>query len=166
MVDTNTNANQNSVKAPVTSKEVSAPSDIPSGFDISAGRVMGDGWAKKEKGNIICGRLLGRHAMEDDRAFYQVELSYPCKAFQGKGDDTQEVTLQKGDVVNIDESKAVQGMRKYIQFMDHGGVYDVWIKYGEKQKLDGGNTFWPIENGPRLKEVKKPKMVQKDDVPF
>jgi len=145
--------------------DISKKSDAPDGFDISAGRVLADGWAIKEKDNVICGRLLGRNSMNDDRAFYQIKLTHSCKALTGKGDDTISVVLQPGNVVNVDESKAMDGMRKYIQYMEHGGLYDVWIKYGEKQKLDGGNTFWPIVDGPRLKEVKKPKLPV-SDTPF
>jgi hypothetical protein len=161
----------NASETPMNTAPVSTPIDvedvaIPDGFDTFAGRVMGDGWMKKEKGNVCQGRLLGRNEMDDgERAFYQVQLDKDCKAITGKGDDTKEVILKKGSIVNIDESKALHDMRKYAKNLQWGGVYDVWILYGEKQKLDGGNTFWPIINGPRLKQVKAPK-IPKDDTPF
>lgn len=142
-----------------------APVAAPDGFDISAGRTMGDGWMKKEKDNTVFGRLMGRHEL-DDRAFYQVKLNAPCKATTGKGEEIKDVTLQAGQIVNVDESKALQDLKKYARYMDHGGVYDVWIKLGDKVKLDGGNTFWPVIDGPRLKQIKAPKIPKDDGVPF
>jgi hypothetical protein len=128
-------------------------SDVPDGFDINAGRSQADGWAKKEKDNVIQGRLIGRYTMGDeDRAYYQIMLQKPCKAITGKGDESEEVTLTEGQLVNVDESTAMKDMRTYA---GNGGVYDVWIKYGEKQKIDKG-TFWPIVNGPRVKMIKAP----------
>ena len=127
--------------------------NAPDGFDVMAGRELADGWAKKEKGNTIQGRLMGRFTMGDEgRAFYQVRLDKPSKAITGKGDETQEVLLEKGKLINVDESKAMEDLRKYAT---NGGVYDVWICYGEKQKTDNG-TFWPIVNGPRVKVIKAP----------
>ena len=132
--------------------------NIPDGFDIMAGRELADGWAMKDKGNTIQGRLVGRFTMGDDRAFYQVKLDKPCKAITGRGEETVEVVLQPGNLVNVDESKAMDDLRKYCE---NGGTYDVWIMYGEKQKLEGGNTFWPIVNGPRVKTVKPPPKFDK-----
>lgn len=137
---------------------VNEKNGIPDGFDIMAGRELADGWAMKAKDNVIQGRLIGRFTMGDDRAFYQVKLDKPCKAFVGRGDETQETVLQAGQLVNVDESKAMDDLRKYAE---NGGTYDVWIMYGEKQKLEGGNTFWPIVNGPRVKQVKAPPKFDK-----
>ena len=136
--------------------------NVPDGFDINAGRTMGDGWMKKEKGNVCQGKLLGRFGLpDDDRFFYQVLLNKPCKVLSGKGEETKEVVLEAGQIANVDESKALEGLSKYTKLMDYGGVYEAWIMYGDKIKLDGGNTFWPVVNGPRVKQLKAPK-----DVPF
>lgn len=132
--------------------------NIPDGFDIMAGRELADGWAKKEKGNVIQGRLLGRFTMGEDRSFYQIKLDKPTKAIAGRGDETQEVTLEAGKLVNVDESKAMEDLRKYAE---SGGVYDVWIMYGDKQKTPDGGSFWPIVNGPRAKQVKAPPKFDK-----
>jgi hypothetical protein len=144
-------------------KNVSDNVNVPDGFDIMAGRELADGWAKKEKGNVIQGRLVGRFKMGEDRFFYQIKLDKETKAITGKGDDTSEVVLKKGQMVNVDESKAMEDLRKYS---DNGGVYNVWIMYGEKAKLPDGGSFWPIVNGPRVQMVKSPPKVAANDIPF
>lgn len=131
---------------------------VPDGFDIMAGRELADGWAMKEKGNTIQGRLMGRFTMGEDRAYYQIKLDKPTKAITGRGDETAEVVLPPGKVVNVDESKAMEDLRKYAE---NGGVYDVWIMYGEKQKTPDGGSFWPIINGPRARQVKAPPKFDK-----
>jgi len=131
---------------------------VPDGFDIMAGRELADGWAMKEKGNTIQGRLMGRFTMGEDRAYYQIKLDKPTKAITGRGDETAEVVLAPGKVVNVDESKAMEDLRKYAE---NGGVYDVWIMYGEKQKTPDGGSFWPIINGPRARQVKAPPKFDK-----
>jgi hypothetical protein len=135
---------------------------VPDGFDINVGRQMADGWARKGKGFIIQGRLLGR-VSNDDKAYYQVALQKPCFATTGKGDEVQEVTLNEGQIVNVDESKALEDLNKYSS---NGGIYDVWIMYGEKQQLPKGGSFWPVVNGPRVKMIKAPPKLKGDDIPF
>lgn len=148
----------------------------PAGFDINVSRSKGDGWMVKEKGNTTMGRLLGRFEFEGDdnkvRAFYQVKTHMETKCIVGTGDDAEEKNLPAGSVVNIDESKALEDLAN--RSVD-GGVYDVWLQYGEKEKGKRGRSgFWPATV--KLKMVKPPQMVAPirrrsqevtdDDTPF
>lgn len=135
----------------------------PDGFDITVGRQNSDGWARKGKGFTIQGRIINRIDQGDDKAFYQILLHKECFAVTGKGDETKEITLKEGQIVNVDESKALEDLKKYAT---NGGVYDVWIMYGEKQQLASGGSFWPVVNGPRVRMIKKPPVTKDGDVPF
>lgn len=133
--------------------------EAPAGYDISVGRQSSDGWAKKFEGQTINGRLLGRYSFEsgkDERAYYQIKLYSGCKAITGKGTDTKEVDLIENQIVNVDESKAMEDLKTYAT---NGGIYDVWLQYG-KQDVD--SKFWPVI-GPKLKQIKAPP---KADIPF
>src|SRR5687768_14863202 len=82
MVDTKDNKADNSGK--LTQGDRRAPKtkdETPQGFDTRVGRERGDGWLKKTPGQVIVGRLLGRHSMKNQRnddgtyrVFYQVRL--------------------------------------------------------------------------------------------
>jgi len=129
----------------------------PDGFDINAELTRADGWAVKGEGYTIQGRLLNRQEFRGGdgkmRAFYSVLLHRKCKAVIGQGDEANEGWLEKGQTVNVDDSAALGQLESRAK---DGGVYDVWIRYGEKERLRGkaGQTFWPAEV--RLRMVKPP----------
>lgn len=136
----------------------------PEGFGINVGRDRGDGWAHKEEGNKIQGRLLGRHTYKGangkQRAYYQVKLSEPCKALiedpnAAEGDEEAErvvVTLDAGKIVNVDESVKLADL---ADFTKNGGTYDIWFVYGTKEAIGNGQSMWNVF-GPRLAVVSKP----------
>lgn len=133
-------------------KNIEAPDD----FDIAAGREMADGWIIKAAGNVVQGRLLGRHTMpakgnKKPRSYYQIRLQKPAKATSGKGEDVEEVELKPGQIANVDESKALEELQTYL---GKGTDYDVWFAYKAKEELSDGNTFWPV-SGPNLRKVAK-----------
>lgn len=138
--------------------DTATATDIPDGFDIRANRVMGDGWMKKAEGATVIGRLLGRvQNGEDDKGepkyFFQVKIderSPEVGATTGSGDETEDITLSLGQIVNVDASAALSELHNYSQ---NGGVYDVYIKFGAKEKAKKG-TFWPAIV--RLSMVKAP----------
>jgi hypothetical protein len=148
---------------------------IPDGFNISVGRERGDGWAKKKPGNVILGRLLGRHTYENrgkERAYYQVKLLKSCEAEIENPDYDDEdeegmkeqniperisTTLSEGSIINIDESAKLADLKSRC---GDGGVYDVWFVYGNKVDIGNGQTMWEVV-GPRLKMVEKPS-----EIPF
>lgn len=148
-------------------------SSVPEGFNVKVGREDGDGWAKKEAGNTIQGRLMGRFTFRgsdgDERAFYQVQLTNPCKATRQMEEDDadgkrkyEELTLAAGSVVNIDEVAKLQDLREKC---DDGGIYDVWLKFlGKKQRRGSNNTPWNFE-GPYLKVIQAPAR-RRDEAPF
>lgn len=132
----------------------------PEGFDIDAELVRGDGWATKGEGYIIQGRLKGRQEFRGGdgkmRAFYSIVLARKCHAVIGKGDEAEPGILEPGQIVNVDDSAALGQLESRAK---DGGVYDVWIRYGAKEKLQGkpGQTFWPAEV--KLRMVKSPASV-------
>jgi hypothetical protein len=130
----------------------------PDGFDINAELTRADGWAVKGEGLIILGRLINRQEFRGGdgkmRAFYSVLLQRKCRAVIGQGDEAAEGWLEKGQTVNVDDSAALGMLESRSK---DGGTYDVWIRYGEKEKLKGkaGQTFWPAEV--KLRMVKPPQ---------
>ncbi len=138
-------------------KDVKA-SEVPAGFDTKVGRERGDGWFIKEAGAILHGRLLGRFLgkqQDDDgkyQAVYQVKVITPCKAmFTDDKKEKHEVMLEKGQIVNIGEHKALEDLAPYAA---DGGVYDVWIQYISEDPIPGTKrTFWKVQ-GPNLKTLR------------
>jgi len=160
-----------------------APDDeVPAGFDVRVGRERGDGWLAKTPGQVITGRLLGRFRMKgqmnDDgteRVFYQIKLGKGCS--YGAGGDSKpgvranqtdenkekhEVILQEGQILNVDEHKALEEMSPFTR---DGGIYDVWFKYVRESPIPGkGNrTFWEVK-GPMLKTIQPAKHAPRADV--
>jgi len=135
-------------------------SEAPEGFDISAARTRGEGWAKKEPGNVVRGILLQRVTYEGtdgERAFYQVRLTAPCQCVVGEGEEAVVETLQAGALVNVDELAGMIGLKTYV---GNGGEYEVWLRYDGKPKKQGDS--WAL-SGPALKQIKAPV---RERVPF
>ncbi len=170
---------------PIKSKE---SSNLPKGFDTRVGRAKGDGWLKKVPGVVIIGRLQGRYEMKgqqnDDgsyRVFYQVQLqagsgvfgkdgkpastTVPASAKNPETDEKMEVELSEGQVVNIDEHKALEDLADYC---GNGGIYDVYIRYVSQDPIPGKGkkTFWQVD-GPHLRTIKAGTVrhVQRSAVP-
>lgn len=143
--------------------------EIPDGFNINVGRERGDGWVKKEEGNEVLGRLLGRYTYESrgkKRAYYQIRLLKPCRAEvlnpqydpdneelmeEEKIPERLDATLEEGAIVNLDETVKLADLQSRT---GDGGVYDMWLVYGKKQDIGDGQTMWNIV-GPRLRLVEK-----------
>ncbi len=141
---------------------------VPERFNQKVGRADGDGWALKEKGNTITGRLIGRfefNSANGRRAFYQIELQGPCKATtKNEADDTKydTITLKAGQIVNLDEVSRLEDLRDKCE---DGGIYDVWLQFGEKKKSKGSqNTPWNFV-GPYVAVVKAPSR-RREEAPF
>src|SRR5882672_7820033 len=97
------------------------------------------GWVAKEKGNVVYGALLGRFTRSDVNEegkvghFYQVKLLQPCKValpVDDRTDDEQTKMAKRGDVVNLDENKGVEGLAEAIK---EGGYQFCWVKYVAKK---------------------------------
>ena len=152
--------------APVLATDPSL--EAPDGFDTSIGRQMADGWFVRSENAICQGRLLARvpngidKNSKKEKFFYQIKLQKKCKATTGsdKDGDKQEVDLEVDQIVNIDESRALEDLK---ELATTGGVYDIWIKFGAKKKVDKG-WFWPIVDGPRIKVIKSPQ--GDEEIPF
>jgi len=134
-------SNEDTSFPPDAAPVVSAPDD----FDIDLSKEMGLGWALKSEGAIVCGRLVRRVKMPNGkdgkpRSFYQIRIrdGYEVIATDEESDDP--IKLVGGDLVNVDNSSALDRLN---DFCDDGGIYEVWIRYGAKIPISGGNTYWP-----------------------
>lgn len=127
----------------------------PSGFtEQVASTDRAAGWVIKREGVIVQGRLLGRQEMRSqDRAFYRIELHRDVECTVGKGEDAKEVTCVIGEIVNVDESTALEDLEPRTR---DGGIYDVWIRYGKQAESNrkGQKGFWPADI--RLKVIEEP----------
>lgn len=125
----------------------------PEGYSIKAQRKRGDGWAKKEKDNIVEGRLVGMFMKDSDdgpKAVFHIETIRPCKCTVGAGDETEEKVLEPGSIVNADGA-VFADLERYVH---NGGVYDVYFKFTHKVKVGKGNMW--TGDGPFLKVIKEP----------
>ena len=159
--------------------------DVPEGFDVQVGRELGDGWIKKGPNVEVQGRLLGRfigNQKDDDgvfQAFYQIRIDKPVSAVRKnrENNETEEIMLEPGQILNVGEHKALEDLSPRTR---DGGVYDVWFKYIDQQKVPNSKrTFWSVK-GPRLKVIKAPthaplpeatkrgtgNVVEDGDIPF
>ena len=120
--------------------------ELPEGFELV---TQADGiqtWYRPKIGKVVFGRLLGRFERKSGRAqaFYQVKLYHPCEGIQGRGDDAEVVELQKGDVLNVNETSALEELHALAA---SDGIFDVHITPLEKVDLPNGNTFWCMRIG-------------------
>lgn len=141
----------------------------PAGFTVKVGREDGIGWVKKAPGNVVHGKLNGRHEFRGQdgkmRAFYQITLQSDCHVTSKNEDDEtkyDEFVAKAGDVVNLDEVAKISDLADKCS---DGGVYNVWMVFKEKVKRPGStNTPWNFE-GPYV-EVIKPPTARRSDSPF
>lgn len=143
--------------------------EAPEGYDINAERTRGEGWVKKEYGNVVNGEIVSVHEYKTKRGktrqFFQMKLLSKCKVQienpefneEADEDDTNTAFLEKeldeGAIVNCDVFKKLEDIVPYAK---NGGVYGVWFVIGKKVDLDGGNTMWELAAGPKLRCFKKP----------
>lgn len=155
-------------RAVVSAEETS----IPEGFSIPIGRERGEGWVKKEVGNEVLGRILGRHTYENrgkKRAYYQLKLLKECKIEVDDPDASEDVenpprlTLEAkvGAIVNVDETAKLTDLAPYA---GNGGTYDVWFVYGPQDPEY--RDMWTMKAGPRLRVIKRPSELPQDESPF
>lgn len=143
----------------------------PDGFTINVGRERGEGWIKKEEGNEVLARIVGRFTYNlrgKKRAYYQLKLLKACKIevedpdFSGDGDDDEvprvTVTADEGALVNCDETAKLAELEGFTRT---GGVYDVWFVFKAKKDIGGGQSMWDMA-GPKVRVVSKPSEVPSD----
>lgn len=121
---------------------------IPDGFtSVIAERA--NNWYKPELSGVVQGVLKGRFHMTGAkgkvRYYYQVALTKPCVAMTTEDDNPVEVSLEPGDLINVDERKDLEGLAQAAA--DSSSEYLVFIQAIEKIKLDSGNTFWRFAAG-------------------
>jgi hypothetical protein len=107
-------------------------------------------WVAQEKGNIVQGKLLGRHTMNSEpvRYYYQIELSKPCQARQGSGEEAEIIDAVVGDVVNLNENFKIKVLTEtVVPEILAGAEYEVYAEFKDKIKLKSGRTMWDVEVG-------------------
>lgn len=118
--------------------------DMPDGFTPL--NVSGQqNWVAKGPGVVVRGILKGRFKRnkigknKKETFFYQVKTTI---AEVPAIFDKEEVFLDKGDLVCVDETKALEGLEKLAA--DTESMYEVFIKYIEKvpNQNDPGTSFW------------------------
>lgn len=144
--------------------------EAPEGFTINVGRERGDGWVKKEEGNEVMARIVGRYTYSlrgKKRAYYQLKLLKPCQIevedpdFAGDGDEEVPrvtMTADEGALVNCDETAKLAELEAFTKT---GGVYDVWFVFKGKKDIGAGQSMWDMA-GPRVRVVTKPSEVPQD----
>jgi hypothetical protein len=118
--------------------------DMPDGFTPL--NVSGQqNWVAKDNGVVVKGILKGRFKRnkigknKKETFFYQIKCTIDGVPAIF---DKEEVTLDKGDLVCVDETKALEGLEKLAA--DTESIYEVYIKYLEKvpNQNDPGTSFW------------------------
>jgi len=133
---------------------------LPEGF--TALQVSGQqNWLKKAVGVEFRGILKGRFKRNNrdpkkkDTYFYQIKLtSEGCPAVF----DKEEIVLKRGDILCVDESKALEVLESKAE--DTTAVWEVFVRYVEKvpNQSDPRTSFWRTAVGARKLEG--------DQIPF
>lgn len=140
-------------------------------------------WWKAEEGAICHGELLGMYTMQGvdpARSYYQLRLLEPTLGWKGKGDDREEVSCEKGSIINLGENYKVQELRRVIPQHTAGARYNIYVRIkGAKVKVGAGHTMWPMDVFSKMLEPPKGPVVSNvelkaatgsqtgdDDVPF
>ena len=93
----------------------------------------------KEPGAIWAGLLIGRYERNDRKGYYyQVRVGAETPA---KTSDGEVVMLPAGEVINVDETKALERLAHYAA-MDED--FEIWIHCVEKIKVTSG-SFWKMD---------------------
>jgi len=127
---------------------------LPEGFE-AVGSSGPQKWVTKEEGVTVRGRLIRRFEKPKSKrskggAAYEIQLTSGEVPITLSGESD---IAQVGDIVCIDETKAIEDLRiKWIPLVERGGKVEAFIKYLEEIDLDGGNTFWRTQCGAKLVE--------------
>jgi hypothetical protein len=155
-----------------SSKKDKAPDVLaPEGFNIDLTKRMADGWAKKEPGAIVQGRVLGVITTgKDERTgkpnrSIQVRLKKSAMAViedpDSEDGEMMEIKLEPGKLINVDETAALDKVSGYL---DKGQAFDIWIYFKGKVPIKGTNrSYWDMDV--RLKPLSAEEAAA-DDVPF
>jgi hypothetical protein len=154
---------------PKTNGEVA----LPEGFESVGPQDGVQTWFRQAVGAVVHGRLMGRFERnKSDQAFYQIKLITPASGIQGKGDDAEMVELEKGGILNVNETKALESLHSLAA---DDGVYDVHITCLEKVALPNNHTFWRMRIAKKTLKAptftpdisgKKAAKHDNDDIPF
>lgn len=143
--------------------------DLPEGFeqaDASGGQKT---WIRPAEGVIVQGELLGRYKRRGKRKgyFYEIRVTgQTTGAVRKVEDETGEVDVEEGDIVAIDERAAYSS---FEDLLNEPMLYEVFIKFKEKQVLEDGNTFWNCATGKKRTNKKRTDRAATNDdgdVPF
>ena len=115
------------------------------------------GWVAKFKGHRVYGVLLGRFQrasqdLDDEgnpkvRYFYQIKLVKSCKVALSQDDQTEDEKTKdakRGDVVNLDENKALEGLNDALK---EGPTQFAWVLFKGLKRQTGNRSrkYWDID---------------------
>ena len=120
---------------------------LPEGFTNSSSLKSTYFFDRKLGDPVIRGVILGYYPKRGgyDGFFYQLVLTGPCSACKRWNDaleDYEQVECQEGDIVNIDESAAMEAFRGFVEGTQNGRYYEVFVRFLGKQKTRNGMTAW------------------------
>jgi hypothetical protein len=96
-------------------------------------------WVVKEPGAIVAGKVLARNARTGGAGFYyEIELTLPCTVTTSSGESKENITVDAGTIVKLDEASALTPLGSSIPC-------HVWIHFVEKIGLKNGNSFWKCD---------------------
>lgn len=142
-----------------TDEESNGVFQMPDDFQLVTPMEGEQKWWKPEVGAVVFGRILGRFPRRDgDGAFYQIRVEkygkgkmQPVRAITGKGDEAKTITVEAGDIINMDERSSIANLAPQAM---SDGIYDVLIHCLEKVKITGNRTYWRMTAG--TKQIKAP----------
>ncbi len=149
---------------------------IPEGF-IPVNAAGGGAWFQPDLGEAVLGELLGRFrkkkslSKDKEAWFYQIMLEKPCPAKKKVDDESVEVNLEPGDLINIDERAALEDL---ASLPDSGKRWRLFIQPLDKVPIPGtAQTVWRFNVGKQeiIPGKNEPKVKLKgaagaEDIPF
>ncbi|REJ98758.1 MAG: hypothetical protein DWQ35_00465 [Planctomycetota bacterium] len=140
-----------------------AEARAPAGFSDLPGEF--EGWWKPTKDEPLLGKILGFEPKQNQPGFlYVVKLAAPATVVPVG--EKEPVTLGAGAIVAVDEKKALERLRPYVEHQ-----CDVWILPLGTTKTRSGNTFWRFKlsfkgRAGRIPEIALQASAEGGDAPF
>lgn len=145
---------------------------LPEGYS-PVNAAAGGAWFKPELGDVVHGEILGRFRRKkslngQEAWFYQIMVEHAMRAVRKVDDETIEVDLSPGEIVNMDEKSALEDL---AGLLDSGKRWRIYVKPLNKVPVPGTTrTVWRFTIGKQEivpgKNEPKVKPVNADGVPF
>lgn len=127
---------------------------LPDGF-TSVRAELCKSWFVYKPGHVLHGEVMGRFVSRGQFGgyYYQICVAEPTPVRQRSGDDWEYLTVERGELVNVEE-KAV--MSDLEDLCTSGERHAIYLRVKGKGKTAANLPFWDMVLGKRQMHEKEP----------